>query len=206
MIAESILPPAMPGYADVQPQYQFDPAAAQEILADSSYGADLPAIVISTLGYGDEEDTYTIAMANMWQETLGIEYTIEYLVPDEYTKAAAEKHGQIVTWGWCADYPDPENFLDLLFHSGSEFNLTAYSNAEVDTLLEQARIEFDPQRRVDLYQQVEQLLLADIAAIPLKHGVDHMLANPRIEGYVMSPIGVAQVRLWSINTEANEDE
>jgi ABC-type oligopeptide transport system substrate-binding subunit len=40
--------------------------------------------------------------------------------------------------GWVADYPDPENFLDILFHTGSSGNYGGFSSRELDTLLERA--------------------------------------------------------------------
>ena len=39
-------------------------------------------------------------------------------------------------YGWIADYPDPHNFMDVLFHSGAENNVGNFSNSKVDTLLE----------------------------------------------------------------------
>ena len=38
--------------------------------------------------------------------------------------------------GWSADYPDPQDFLDILFHSKSSMNHGAYSNSEVDKILD----------------------------------------------------------------------
>ena len=59
--------------------------------------------------------------------------------------------------GWIADYPDPQNFLDIKFHSQSANNEVGYSNSEVDDLLEEALKETDeaktaeavPGRRAD---------------------------------------------------------
>ena len=39
---------------------------------------------------------------------------------------------QMYSIAWAADYPDPENFLDLLFHSDSEGNRSNYSNPQID--------------------------------------------------------------------------
>ena len=71
-------------------------------------------------------------------------------------------HGQLLSWGWCADYPDPENFADALFHTGSEQNLSNYSNPELDALLEQARVELDVDKRIGMYQQAEQMIVSHV--------------------------------------------
>ena len=68
--------------------------------------------------------------------------------------------------GWIADYPDPENFLDLLFHGDSKNNHTGFNNAEVNELLERARVEQREDVRYDLYRQAEELILEQAPWIP----------------------------------------
>ena len=85
--------------------------------------------------------------------------------------------------GWIGDYPDSQNFLDLLFHSGSSQNHTGYSNPEVDGLLEQARVETDPERRTALYREAERLIVADAPWVPLTHGAVNVLVKPHVRGY-----------------------
>ena len=44
---------------------------------------------------------------------------VENIEPDKYEdEIHAGRQGQLLYTGWCADYPDPENFADALFHSG----------------------------------------------------------------------------------------
>jgi ABC-type oligopeptide transport system substrate-binding subunit len=107
--------------------------------------------------------------------------------------------------GWCADYPDPENFLDVLGHSESIFNYLEYSNPEVDQMLESARVEMDPERRIDDYIQAETLLLEDFAFIPLWHDVWFTLVNPRVQGYVEPPMGASILHLLSIDEQTAGD-
>ncbi|MFW6174540.1 MAG: peptide ABC transporter substrate-binding protein, partial [Chloroflexota bacterium] len=69
--------------------------------------------------------------------------------------------------GWGADYPDPQDFLDILFHSESSANTGNYENPQVDRLLEQARTEPDVDERMRLYQEAEQMIVNDAAWLPL---------------------------------------
>ena len=84
--------------------------------------------------------------------------------------------------GWIADYPDPEDFLDLLFHSSSALNHTRYSNPEVDRLLEEARVELDAAGRLQTYRQAEELIVADAPWVPIAHSVDYVLTKPYVKG------------------------
>jgi ABC-type oligopeptide transport system substrate-binding subunit len=89
-----------------------------------------------------------------------------------------------------ADYPDPENFLDVLFRTGSGENHLGYSNPEVDALLDQAATEEDEAARWELYQEIEQQILQDAPIIPIYHDVEHMLIKPYVRGLEVTPMGI----------------
>ena len=202
LVAETILPPAMPGYAvelaEAQAALTYQQEAAQAALAASAYADDMPPIVIHAAGFGDTERDDLNALVSNWQEVLGIEVQIAFIEPTNYNEVLASEEGNLVSYGWCADYPDPENFLDVLFHSESEFNVSGYSNEQVDELLEAARVELDPATRVALYQEVERMLLDDQATIPLSHGVSDVLVKPHVQNYVLAPLGAPIVPLLSL--------
>ena len=61
--------------------------------------------------------------------------------------------------GWVADYPDPENFLDVLFHSESSLNAAKLDVPEIDRILEDARSERDEEKRLEMYRNAEELIL-----------------------------------------------
>jgi oligopeptide transport system substrate-binding protein len=130
---------------------------------------------------------------------------VQLLDPQDYSRVARETEAHLTSYGWCADYPDPENFLDVLFHSESEFNVAGYSNPEIDALLEEARTELDPARRLALYQEIETALLADTAAIPFRHSVIDVLVSERVNGFVLSPMGEIDLRLLTLS-EVEEGE
>jgi len=95
-----------------------------------------------------------------------------------------------VTSGWIADYADPQNFLDVLFHSKSFENHMSYGNADVDKLLEQARVEQDNAKRMKLYQDAEQLIVNDAAVIPLHNTREQWLVKPYVKGMMRAPMVV----------------
>ena len=117
-------------------------------------------------------------------------YSFRLSILDALTRALRETPAHIKGYGWCADYPDPENFLDVLFHTGSEFNITNFSDPEVDAQLEQARTETDPAKRIALYQKVEDSVLQNAHIILTNRSRSDVLVKPWIKGYVLSPIGV----------------
>jgi len=151
----------------------------------------LPPITYTSSGY-TQLDADEIAMIEAWEQVFGIEIEIELLEPIGYIYQLRESHGQMFPLGWCADYPDPQNFLDVLYHSASDENLSQYDNPQVDTLLEQARIERDPATRLSLYRQAEQIILDDAPEIWLWHSIGRQLVKPYVHGYVLTPLFVQQ--------------
>ena len=134
----------------------------------------------------------------MWRTDLGVEVTVRQIESEIYFYRLAEEVDNLFEYGWGADYPDPENVLDVLFHSGSGNNVGGYSNREVDALLEEVRVEQDVERRLDLYRRAQRLLLEDAAAIPLWYDRNYVLIKPYVKGYALTPLGLptlADVRL-----------
>ncbi|MEW6404417.1 MAG: peptide ABC transporter substrate-binding protein [Chloroflexota bacterium] len=193
-------PPGLPGFSYDLQGLPYDPAQARELLEQSKYGgADgLPPIVYTTAGIGSYVGPDVAAMAEMWEQNLGVTITIENLEYDfYYDEIYSGNHGQLLDGGWCADYPDPENFADVLFHTGSTQNSGGYSNLELDALLEQARVEPDVTKRIALYQQAEQMIVEDAPVLFTTHALSYLLVKPYVKGYVFTPISIPIERyMW----------
>ncbi len=189
--AKGLYPPALPGYNLDLKGLEYDPVRARQLLKESKYGSSsaLPEIVYTDGGYGSYISADIGALIQMWEQNLGVTITVNNLEPevmlDELHKG---NHGQIVSSGWCADYPDPENFADVLFHTSTAMNYSNYSNPTLDNILENARVETDVTQRIDLYQQAEQIIVDDAPAIFLTHSLSYVLVKPYIKGYTLSPV------------------
>jgi ABC-type oligopeptide transport system substrate-binding subunit len=105
----------------------------------------------------------------------------------------AGRTGNLFNHGWCADYPDPANFLDVLYRTGSPQNLGGYSNPAVDALLAEAGVAPEPKSRLGLYADIERLIVADAPAVFLTHSLAAELVKPAVKGYTLTPIGIAQL-------------
>ena len=191
--ALGLYPPSLPGFNPNLKGLPFDPQQAKQLLAQSKYGGPqgLPAIVFTSQGIGNTAGPDVAAMAQMWEQNLGVKITIENLEPDKYSDLLySGQHGQIFSGGWCADYPDPENFADVLFHTGAQQNIGNYSNPALDAMLDQARVEQDVSKRIQLYQQAEQIIVQDAPALFISHDVSYMLVKPYVKGFVFTPIDI----------------
>lgn len=189
--AYGILPPDMPGYNANLQGIQYDPAKAKELIAESKYHSvsNLPPIVFTTSGWGNNISGLIGGLIDEWHQNLGVTVTVRQIEPDFYSYALNKEKNNLFDLGWVADYPDPQDFLDILFHTGSQSNNGGYSNPKVDALLDQAASEQDTQKRLSLYQQAEQIIVQDAAVLPLFFGHDYILVKPYVKNYVYSPLG-----------------
>jgi ABC-type oligopeptide transport system substrate-binding subunit len=165
---------------------ESDPEQVRELLAASSYGSAeaLPPIV----AYGGG---WTTTLREIAEDEYGISIEVRtYENFGSYLDALEENQFPMFGLSWIADYPDPENFVDLLFRGGSPENHTNYDNREVNTLLEQAAAETDDQERWSLYREAEQIILQDAPVIPINYNVDHVLIKPYVAGLEVTPMGI----------------
>jgi oligopeptide transport system substrate-binding protein len=190
-----------PGYTADLDGLDFNLDLARRRLAESKYGAArLPPIVFTSSGFGSDIDSGVAVLIDMWEKNLGVTIQLENLEPSKsQDEIHRGHHGQLLFYGWCADYPDPENFADALFHSRAQQNLGHYANPELDALLEKARVERDVAQRIHMYQQAQQTIVDDAAAIFLDHSLSFLLVKPQIKGYVLTPIRIPIERYLSID-------
>jgi len=197
--AKGILPPGFPGFSESVSGYEFDPIKAKQLLLESKYGNDLdnlPRITITTPGsFGANVSLDMEVVLAMWEKNLGITTEFQQTEFATFLKDLNKRRFQMFDIGWIADYPDPENFLDILFYSDSSNNHTNYNNPEVDALLEKARVETDETLRFSIYNEVEQTILDDAPWIPLWYsGERYLLVKPNVHDYLLTPLIIPKLR------------
>ena len=199
--AAGILPPEFPGYNASLEGYQYDPVKASQLLKESKYWADLekgnaPTIILTTAGsFGSSVGLDLEVILEMWRQNLGIEVEVLQTEFATYLQDLNKRRFEMFQIGWIADYPDPENFLDILFHSESTNNHTAYSNSEVDRLLEQARVEPREDVRYELYNRAEELIIKDAPWIPLWYSGDrYVLIKSYVHDFRLTQLIIPRLR------------
>ena len=190
--AEGILPPGMPGYNEELKGLNYDVGKAKELIAASKYGdaSNLPPITITVSGYGNRIPDYLGAIIEQWRENLGVRVQVRQLETEIFLYNLKQERDEMFLLGWVADYPDPHNFLDNLFYTGSENNIFEYSNPRLDTVLDQAAIEQDEAVRLAMYQQAEQLVVDEAPCLPLWFGTNYILVKPYVKGYELGSLGI----------------
>ena len=197
--AKGILPPGFPAFNANLKGYEYNPEKARQLLRESKYGDDLenfpPIILTVSGGFGASVGLDLEVITESWSTELGIEVEFQQTEFATYLQDLHKRRFQMFEIAWIADYPDPENFLDILFYSESSNNNTQYSNPEVDQLLLQARTETDQAKRYQLYQQAEEIIVDEAPWIPLWHsGEQYVLVKPRVKDYYLTQLVVPRFR------------
>ncbi len=190
--AQGILPPGMPGYNPKLSGYGFDVNQAQALIKASKYGSvsNLPPISLTTSGYGGNVGSTLQVLISQWKQNLGVDVQVRQLEPERFLYNINSEVDQLFDMGWIADYPHPQDFIDILFRSGSDSNYGKYSNPTVDSLIDQANRSLDQAQSFSLYQQAEQMLVNDAAAIPINFGKNYTLVKSYVGGYALNGLGV----------------
>jgi len=183
--AKGILPPGIPGFKPGRTGWPKDLEKAKALLAKAGYpeGRGLPPI---TLLHRNDPNSLKIvqAIANDF-EKLGVRINLQAREWNSFLEAVEREPVQMFFLGWVADYPDPDNFLYVLFHSeqfGKKGNHTWYVNQKVDDLTAEGRKRITMEERMPIYQQVEDILLEDCAWIVAYHVRNVVLLRKEVTG------------------------
>jgi len=186
------IPPGFPGYKDGETRWGYDPAKALEAIAASSYGsvAALPEIDVTFSDSARNRVRHEWLVAK-WKEVFGEDLKVKLnpVEPTTYTALTKDiaTSPAVFRLGWCADYPDPQNWLSVYWKTGGFGERIGYSNPDFDALVNAADVELDPAKRADLYQQAQDLFMDDAAVAMMYNTKNHYLVKPWVKGWMQSP-------------------
>ena len=198
--ATGLVPTGIPRADDGGLAYPPDAAKAAQLAAQLS-----PAPTLRYLSFGvvpmasDGLSALDAPLLSGWRSAgLDVERR-GYEVNTYFRKVSMGTVGDLFLTGWVADYPSPDDFLYLLFHSGSSgvsSIATFYHSTAVDRLLDEARGTLDEHSRLELFAQAERKILTDAPVIPLYFCRDFRVANTRVQGQVLDPMGAMD--MWKV--------
>lgn len=100
--------------------------------------------------------------------------------------------------GWLMDYSDANNIVNEVFHPTSPFQYTYWDDEDFRSIVSQALLETDPDARVALWAQAQDILVTDYAAvIPIFHYDFTGLVRPEIVGG-FPPFGSPHYSRWQL--------
>ncbi|MDQ0992867.1 ABC transporter substrate-binding protein [Streptomyces sp. V3I7] len=92
--------------------------------------------------------------------------------------------------GWQMDYPLIQNFLQPMYYTNASSNDGKWSSKDFDRLVDQANAQSDPAKAVRLFQQAEEVVRDDMAAIPLWYQNGSAGYSQRLSHVALNPFSV----------------
>lgn len=159
------------------------------------------------------------AIQQMWKDTLGVDVRVENQEWAVYLDTIAKEtpiEDEPAVWrmGWCADYPDENNWVYEVFHNGPGFEnrlrrgcvdancAEPAVQTRFDELVLAAKIESDPEKRAEMYAEAENILAAEeVAYAPIYHYTIVQVTKPWLQrNYPL--LGGNDIFNWKIDVDA----
>jgi oligopeptide transport system substrate-binding protein len=185
-VANSIVPPGMPGYQDTNYMpYDVEQAQADFETALGELGITAADLHLQ-IGYNTDanHENKVEFLQQQWRDAFGIEVEAVGLEWGAYLDRLANDPFDIFRLGWGADFPHPHNFLYDLAGCGSGNNNTGYCNEEADALMAQAAVTPALEDQIPLYNQAQDLIMADSPMLMIRFGSRFTLIKPWLQDLV----------------------
>ena len=207
--AQTILPPGIGGYDKnyVNPYGKFDVEKAKALLKEAGFegGKGLPVI-----NYETTASTVSRQMSEFFKksmEEIGIQVKVNTNTWPELTKKVHNRQAQMFGMAWLGDYPDGENFLQLLYgpNSAPGPNGSNYNNAEFNKTFAKASVMQDPVERNKLYAKLAKMTAEEVAYIFGVHRTSFVVKHSWLKNYKFSTFSHGNAKYMNIDLKKKKE-
>ncbi len=190
-----IVPPSMPGYPFKTVTgftFNLDSAKAELELAKKELKGQLPDLTLQYNTGGGRNEDVAQAIQSQLQSNLGIKIGLHQVEWAQHTAMIDEGKAKFFRLGWIADYPDPQNFLNLLYGKNipatgpSSINSTRYSNPEFDKRYEAAIAATDRAEVNRIWAEAESIAMHDAPMLVIYYDEDYHILQPDVKDFPLN--------------------
>ena len=153
----------------------YDPEFAKQQLADAGYPNCEGFPTVTLLGYSGQSTLNWIEFAQkQWEENLGCKDVIQIeqqsfkeLLAATAADVPDEEAPHMWTLGWGPDYPDENNWVGDVLWCENPGNRMKRECNEIDDMIVAARQETDPDKRVEMYKEIEEKFFGEEGEMPM---------------------------------------
>ena len=178
------IPKGLPSFSDTLIYDEYNKNKALDYLEKAGFpnGEGLEPVILNTTSSYLDLCEFIQSEVNK----IGIDLKIEVNPPSTHRQMVATSKLDFFRGSWMADYPDAENYLSL-FYSGNFCpdgpNYTHFHNEKFDILYEQSVKESNIEKRIDMYQKLDGIIMQNMPIIPLYYDQIIRFTNKNISGF-----------------------
>ncbi len=188
--ALEFVPDSVNGYTPDVKTYDYDPAKAKDLLAQAgaqnltiqfNYPTDVTRPYMPSPG-----DTFNAIRSELEAVGINVKPQADRWDPDYLDRIQGGKDHGIHLLGWTGDYNDTDNFLGVFF--GRKSNEWGFENQKLFDALTKARGIPVVSDQTPVYQKINQQVMDFLPGIPIASPVPSLAFDPKVKGYVPSPV------------------
>ena len=173
--------------------YLFDAIKAKQLLAEAGFadGKNLPEIKLLTIPIYANLASY---VANELKQ-IGITVKVEAMQKSLLLEQTSKSQALFFRGSWIADYPDAENYLSVFYsRNPAPPNYTRFNSPAFDRLYERALSQTNDSMRYELYQQMDNIIMANAPVVPLWYDEAIHLVQKKIKNFVPNSLNMLELR------------
>jgi peptide/nickel transport system substrate-binding protein len=184
--ANSLLPNTVDYYdPDITPP-AYDPEAARQLIESAgATGSELKFMVVA----GDEVGSQATQLMQDQLDSIGLNVSIEEVDSGTWwDKVVGADYGATFSW-WYNEVPDPDPAVRwaLCGECGNDSFYTFYNNEQINKMTEDALVETDVEQRAQMYAEIQEIALGDVAQIPVWYQPYQHVYGPSVRNLHMNP-------------------
>ncbi|WP_271406489.1 ABC transporter substrate-binding protein [Tenacibaculum soleae] len=188
------IPKGLPSFNN-QKGYSYQPEKATALVARyvKETGEKNPEITITTNGnYLDLCEFIQRELQNV-----GLQTKVDVIPPSTLRQGKSSGKLPIFRASWIADYPDAENYVSLFYSKNftpNGPNYTHFKNELFDDLYEQSIKEINVEKRYQLYQKMDSIIIQEAPIVPLYYDEVIRFSQKNIQGLGINPIDLLNLK------------
>ena len=130
-------------------------------------------------------------------QKIGISIKVDMMPPATLKQARSKGKLEMFRSNWIADYPDAENYLSLFYSknfSPTGPNYTHFYSPTFDSLYENSFFINDAQKRGEIYQSMDSLVMSKHPLIPLYYDQVLRFSHKNVQGLNLNPVNVLKLK------------
>jgi oligopeptide transport system substrate-binding protein len=184
-----LYPNGMPGHQANKTFYTYDPAKAKQLLSEAGFPNGFKCTFVT-----HNVDPFPKLSQALQADLKAVGITADLKQMDRATYwdyiERSKSHAQIGLSDWYQDFPDPSDWIGPLFTNPIEggANSSFYENPQVSELYKQSNNELDSAKRIQMFDQMQDIIMTDAPTAPLYQPTSNNLFGKDTGGVYIHPV------------------